>query len=75
VNDKEDNIKEISEFNVSTNANKLLESFSPTLQYGGLNAIVKNYVVRAKDEKGLTISFEHVKGNTLLNAIKIRRLN
>jgi beta-galactosidase len=75
VNDKEDNIKEISEFNVSVNDNKVLESFSPALQYGGLNAIVKTFVVTSKQHKGLSISFESVKGNTLLNAIKIRRLN
>jgi hypothetical protein len=32
VNDKEDNSKEISEFDVLVNDNKVLESFSPTLQ-------------------------------------------
>ncbi len=75
VNDKEEVNKEISEFNVSINGEKVLEDFSPTLEYGALNAIVKNFVVTAKEFKGLTISFEHEKGNTLLNAIKIRRLN
>lgn len=75
VNDKEENSKEISEFNVSINAVKVLEDFSPAIQYGALNAIVKSFVVTAKDLKGLSISFEKEKGNTLLNAIKIRRLN
>ena len=75
LNDKEENTKEISEFNVSINALKVLEDFSPALQYGALNAIVKTFIVTAKELKGLTISFEKEKGNTLLNAIKIRRLN
>ena len=75
VNDKEDISKELSEFNVSINGVKVLEDFSPAKQYGALNAIVKTFVVTAKELKGLTISFEHEKGNTLLNAIKIRRLN
>jgi hypothetical protein len=59
----------------SVNGVKVVEKFSPTLQYGALNAIVKTFVVNAKELKGLTVSFEHEKGNTLLNAIKIRRLN
>ena len=75
VNDKEEVSKEISEFNVAVNGVKILEDFSPTLQYGALNAIVKSYVVTSKELKGLIISFEHKKGNTLLNAIKVRRLN
>ena len=75
VNDKEENTKEISAFNVAINEDKLLEGFSPAIQYGGLNAIVKSFVVTSKNAKGLTISFEKDKGNTLLNAIKIRRLN
>ncbi len=75
LNDKEENTKEISEFNVSINALKVLEDFSPALQYGALNAIVKTFVVTTKELKGLKISFEKEKGNTLLNAIKIRRLN
>ena len=75
VNDKEEVSKEVSEFNVSINGVKVLEDFSPALQYGGLNAIVKTFDVNAKELKGLTVSFEHQKGNTLLNAIKIRRLN
>lgn len=75
VNDKEEVSKEISEFNVAVNGVKILEDFSPTLQYGALNAIVKSYVVTSKELKGFVISFEHKKGNTLLNAIKVRRLN
>lgn len=75
VNDKEEASKEMSEFNVSINGAQVLEGFSPALQYGAFNAIVKTYVVNAKNLKGLTISFESVKGNTLLNAIKVRRLN
>jgi beta-galactosidase len=75
VNDKEENTKEISTFNVAINDDKVLEGFSPVLQYGGLNAVVKSFVVTSKNAKGLTISFEKDKGNTLLNAIKIRRLN
>jgi beta-galactosidase len=75
VNDKEDNSKEMSEYSISINNNKVLEAFSPSLHYGALNAIVKSYVVSAKNLKGLTVSFEKIKGNTMLNAIKIRRLN
>ncbi len=75
VNDKEENTKEISTFNVAINDDKVLEDFSPAIQYGGLNAIVKSFVVTSKNAKGLAISFEKDKGNTLLNAIKIRRLN
>jgi beta-galactosidase len=75
VNDKEDITKEVSEFNVSINDKKVLDSFSPSLQYGALNAVVKSYVIAAKNLKGLTVSFEQLKGNTLLNAIKVRRLN
>jgi hypothetical protein len=47
----------------------------PELQNGALNAVYKTFVVQAKNLKGLTISFEKLKGNPFINAIKVRRLN
>lgn len=75
VSDAEGKGKESSQFNVFLNGNKVLEDFCPTAQYGALNAVYKTFVVQAKNLQGLTVSFEKEKGNTFLNAIKVRRLN
>ena len=75
VSESEGKGKEISQFSVLLNGNKVLEDFCPSVQYGALNAVNKTFVVQAIDLKGLTVSFEKGKGNTFLNAIKVRRLN
>jgi len=75
VSESEGKGKEISQFNVILNGNKVLEDFSPANQYGALNAVYKTFVVEAKDLKGITVSFEKETGNTFINAIKVRRLN
>ena len=75
VGDSEEKGKEASQFNVMLNGNKVLEDFCPAAQYGSLNAVYKTFVVQAKDLKGITVSFEKEKGNTFINAIKVRRLN
>ena len=75
VSESEEKGKETSQFNVILNGNKVLEDFCPATQYGALNAAYKTFVVQAKDLKGITVSFEKEKGNTFLNAIKVRRLN
>ena len=75
VSESDDKSKEASQFNVFLNGNKVLEDFSPANQYGALNAVYKTFVVQTKDLKGITVSFEKEKGNTFINAIKVRRLN
>jgi len=60
---------------VLLNGNKVLQDFSPVIQYGALNEVYKTFVVEAKDLKGISVLFEKEKGNTFLNAIRIRRLN
>lgn len=75
VSESEGKGKETDQFNVFLNGNKALENFCPEVQYGSLNAVYKTFVVQAKNLKGLTISFEKLKGNTFINAIKVRRLN
>lgn len=75
VSESEEKGKETDEFNVFLNGNMSLENFCPEVQYGSLNAVYKTFVVQAKNLKGLTISFEKLKGNPFINAIKVRRLN
>ena len=75
VNDSQERSKDISQFNVLINGKKVIEDFCPAVQYGALNAITKTFVVQAKEQNGLTVSFEQEKGATFLNAIKVRRLN
>jgi hypothetical protein len=60
---------------VLLNGTMALENFCPELQNGALNAVYKTFIVQAKNLKGLTISFEKLKGKPFINAIKVRRLN
>jgi beta-galactosidase len=75
VSESEEKGNETSQFNVLLNGTLALENFCPELQNGALNAVYKTFVVKAKNLKGLTISFEKLKGNPFINAIKVRRLN
>jgi len=75
VSESEGKGKETCQFNVLLKGNKVLQDFSPVIPYGALNAVYKTFVVEAKDLKGISVLFEKEKGNTFLNAIRIRRLN
>lgn len=61
-------------FNVLVNNEYIEKNLNITEQYGAEKAIVKRYEIVVSNGKGITIDFEKIKGNTVLNAIQIRKL-
>lgn len=63
--------KESSVMNVSVNDRPVFSHFEVTGPY----AIVKKVLVDVTDKKGLTVNLDAVKGKSILNAIRILKLN
>lgn len=61
-------------FNVLVNNEYIEKKLNIAEQYGAEKAIVKKYEIVVSNGKGITIDFEKIKGNTILNAIQIRKL-
>ena len=61
-------------FNVAANGVNLLENFDLNAEAGLLKAIAKNFKIQIKSGKGLSLDFQAVKGETILNGIRLRRL-
>ena len=61
-------------FNISANGVKLLENFDLSKDAGRLTAVIKTFKIRASGGKGLSLDFQPVKGETILNGIRLRRL-
>lgn len=60
-------------FDISINGNMVLNSFNIVREYGRARAVIKKFVVIAKDGNGLTLNFHKQKGEPVLNAIKIHK--
>lgn len=61
-------------FNVIINGNYIEKNLNLTDQYGAERAVSKKYEILVSKEEGITINFETVKGNPVLNAIQIRKI-
>ncbi|MEW4923961.1 glycoside hydrolase family 2 TIM barrel-domain containing protein [Algibacter sp. 2305UL17-15] len=61
-------------FNVLINGNYIEKNLNLTEQFGAEKAISKKYEIGISNGKGITIDFETVKGNPVLNAIQIRKV-
>jgi len=59
---------------VSVNRVKVLDGYSPAAEAGLHRAVIKKFITDVSGE-GLTIGFKSRKGNTILNAIKILKIN
>ncbi|MEP6673674.1 MAG: glycoside hydrolase family 2 TIM barrel-domain containing protein [Ferruginibacter sp.] len=58
-------------FDVSINGKKVLDHLDLANEFGWAQAIKKTFVVDATDSKGINILFNALKGNTILNGIKL----
>lgn len=58
-------------FDVSVNGDKVLDNFDLTKEVGAQRAVVKKFSVSVTGGKGLTVQFTPVKGEPVLNAIRI----
>lgn len=61
-------------FNVSINGNVVLENFDLSRQYNLLFAVVKRYIVEVTADEGISVKFDAIEGEPILNAIKLRTL-
>ena len=62
------------EFNVAINGVVKLENLNLQKQYGSLFAVTKRYIIEVENGKGISVSFEAIKGKSILNAIKVRNI-
>jgi beta-galactosidase len=61
-------------FNVSVNGNEVLSGLSNNEYLQPEQAVATKIVVRAGNDKGITIDFKALKGESILNGIQIRRV-
>ena len=60
-------------FNVDINGIPVLDRFDIAGENGPATAVIRKFIVSVSDGKGLTVSFGKVKGEPVLNAIRIYR--
>lgn len=60
-------------FDVDINGTPVLRQFDIVGESGPATAVIKKFVVNISDGKGLTVSFGKIKGEPVLNAIRIYR--
>lgn len=61
-------------FNVLVNGDYIEKNLNITEQFGAERAVLKKYTIVVTDKEGISIDFEAVTGNPILNTIQIRRL-
>ncbi len=61
-------------FNVAANGVNLLENFDLNKEAGLLKAVVKTFKIKIESGNGLSLDFQAVKGNTILNGIRLHWL-
>lgn len=66
--------KDNSVFNVAVNGIEKLSRFNLLETYGAVTAVDKKYMVDVRSNSGITVSFQSVKGITLLSTIKVKRI-
>lgn len=62
-------------FDVSVNSRKIIEGYDIPNEIGTERAIVKKIMADVWDGKGLSVNFHAVKGRTILNAIRILKVD
>jgi beta-galactosidase len=67
-----DDIKERI-FNVSINKTPVISNLNIASEFGGNTAVVKKFTVLVQNGQGISVDFEPLKGETVLNAIRIYR--
>lgn len=60
-------------FDISINNERLATSMDLTAQYGFSQAITKTFIADAKNNQGIEIKFDTIKGTAVLNGIKIEK--
>ena len=60
-------------FDVSINGQTLLKDYDIRRENGALRPVIKRFTVDVRGGEGLTVGFTPVKGETVLNAIRIYR--
>ena len=60
-------------FDVVINGSTVLDKLDLANEFGWAQAIKKTFIVHANDGKGINILFNAVKGNTILNGIKLEQ--
>jgi len=61
-------------FNVEINDTKIIENLDLSAEYGSLRAINRRYEINCTGNNGIKISFIPIKGNSIINNIRIRRV-
>ncbi len=62
-------------FDVTINDLPVIQNLDLISQYGSLTAVEKTFTVKASQGKGVIVNFASVKGEPIINALKIRRVN
>jgi len=62
-------------FNVEINGTTMLNNFNITNEYGSRYAVIKKFIVDVKNGEGITLNLIKIKGETILNAIRIFKHN
>jgi beta-galactosidase len=62
-------------FDVLVNTRILLKNFSAADKYGAVTAGTEKTVITVTDGKGITIYFKAIKGEPILNAIQLKKIN
>lgn len=60
-------------FSVSINNTEVLHHLNIAKEYGKLQAIIRKFSVYAKDGQGICVDFHSVKGEPILNAVRVYR--
>lgn len=61
-------------FDVIINGSPFLNHFNMVADHGASRAIVKNTRVTVKNNEGITITFNSIKGEAVLNAIQLKTI-
>ena len=62
-------------FNVAINGRKLLDHFNIAKEYGLATPVVKTFTVNVVKDEGISIEFEPVEGEPVLNALQLKKIN
>jgi beta-galactosidase len=62
-------------FNISANGVNLLKNFDLFNEAGLSKRLIKKFKIRVKGKNGLAVEFQAVKGETVLSALRLRRLS
>lgn len=74
-NNTDDDQREFSVLNVKLNDQPVLQNFAIKGTRDGATAIIKKILVDVTGGKGITVDLDAVKGKTILNAIRVVKLN